>query len=143
MVTSAASTLDSTFSSFSKLIAIDLKLGKSLTLGRAAMIILAVLGTLPVFFDAEILSATTISGTMVIGLTPVFLFWNKKVPKSSFYLSVVCGLVFGLILVLEVFPKNLIFTEGKYADLLWINVWGILCCIILYYIPIWIKQFKT
>ncbi len=140
MITSAASTLDSTFSSFSKLLAIDLNLGKDLTFGRASMVAIAILGTLPVFLEAEILSATTISGTMVIGLTPVFLFWNMKVPKISFYLSVVCGLVFGFILVFGIFPKSLIFTDGKYADLLWVNVWGILSCIILYIIPKWIKK---
>ncbi|MGB2685366.1 MAG: sodium:solute symporter, partial [Olleya sp.] len=79
MITSAASTLDSTFSSFSKLLAVDLGLGKSLTFGRLAMVAIAVLGTIPIFFNAEILSATTISGTMVIGLTPIFVFWNYKV----------------------------------------------------------------
>ena len=139
MITSAASTLDSTFSSFSKLIAIDLNLGKSLTFGRVSMAIIAILGTIPVFLNAEILSATTISGTMVIGLTPVFLFWNMKVPKISFYLSVICGLVFGFILVFDIFPKALVFTDGKYADLFWVNVWGIFCCIILYSIPKWIR----
>lgn len=140
MITSAASTLDSTFSSFSKLLAVDLKLGNTLRFGRIAMILVAVLGTLPVFLNAEILSATTISGTMVIGLTPVFLFWNMKVPKLSFYLSVICGLVFGFLLVFSWFPESLIFTSGKYADLLWINVWGILCCIILYIVPRWIRR---
>ncbi|AJR02532.1 SLC5/6 family protein [Siansivirga zeaxanthinifaciens] len=140
MITSAASTLDSTFSSFSKLLAIDLNMGKNLTFGRASMVAIAILGTLPVFLDAEILSATTISGTMVIGLTPVFLFWNTKAPKISFYLSVACGLIFGLILVLEIFPKSLIFTNGKYADLLWVNIWGIISCIIIYFIPSWIKK---
>jgi Na+/proline symporter len=140
MITSAASTLDSTFSSFSKLIAVDLKMGENLSLGRLSMAIIAVLGTIPVFLDAEILSATTISGTMVIGLTPVFVFWNKKVPKISFHLSVICGLVFGFFLVFKIFPSALIFTEGKYADLLWVNVWGILCCIILYFVPSWIKK---
>lgn len=139
MITSAASTLDSTFSSFSKLLAIDLKLGKSLKSGRISMIILAVLGTIPVFLDAEILSATTISGTMVIGLTPVFVFWNLKVPKISFYLSILCGLIFGFILVFDAFPEVFIFTKGKYADLLWVNIWGILCCLILYILPKWIK----
>lgn len=104
------------------------------------MIIIAVLGTIPVFLDAEILSATTISGTMVIGLTPVFLFWNINVPKISYYLSVSCGLVFGIILVLNIFPESLIFTKGKYADLLWINFWGVLSCITLYIIPKWIKK---
>ncbi|TXE19310.1 sodium:solute symporter [Psychroserpens burtonensis] len=135
MITSAASTLDSTFSSFSKLLAVDLKMGKDLTFGRISMAIIAILGTLPVFLDVEILSATTISGTMVIGLTPVFVFWNMKVPRISFYLSVICGLVFGFVLVFGVFPESLIFTEGKYADLLWVNVWGILSCIIIYIIP--------
>ncbi|MGB2684772.1 MAG: sodium:solute symporter, partial [Olleya sp.] len=55
MITSAASTLDSTFSSFSKLLAVDLGLGKSLTFGRLAMVAIAVLGTIPIFFNAEIL----------------------------------------------------------------------------------------
>jgi Na+/proline symporter len=136
MITSAASTLDSTFSSFSKLLAIDLGLAKSLTFGRASMAVIAVLGTLPVFLDAEILSATTISGTMVIGLTPIFLFWNVKVPKSSFYFSVITGLLFGFSLVFNVFPEALIFTEGKYADLLWVNIWGLLSCNILYFLPL-------
>lgn len=139
MITSAASTLDSTFSSFSKLLSIDLGMVKDLTFGRASMAAIAVLGTLPVFLNTEILSATTISGTMVIGLTPIFLFWNIKVPKISFYLSVITGLVFGFSLIFDVFPNTLIFTEGKYADLLWVNIWGILSCNILYFIPKWIK----
>ncbi|ALJ05061.1 sodium:solute symporter [Pseudalgibacter alginicilyticus] len=140
MITSAASTLDSTFSSFSKLLAIDLKVSKNLNFGRISMVIIAVLGTLPILLNADILSATTISGTMVIGLTPIFLFWNIKTHKISFYLSVICGLIFGFILVLDLFPKALILTNGKYADLLWVNVWGILSCIILYLIPSWIKK---
>ncbi|MDC6387778.1 sodium:solute symporter [Maribacter sp. PR1] len=140
MITSAASTLDSTFSSFSKLIAVDLNLGNTLSIGRWSMVFIAVLGTIPVFLDAEILSATTISGTMVIGLTPIFIFWKGKVPKISFHLSVICGLIFGLFLVFNRFPEQFIFTTGKYADLLWINVWGILCCTLLYFIPKWLKK---
>jgi len=139
MITSAASTLDSTFSSFSKLLAIDLNLGNSLKFGRWSMVAIAVLGTIPVFLDAEILSATTISGTMVIGLTPVFLFWKDSVPKISFHLSVFCGILFGFLLIFSWFPESLIFTTGKYADLLWINFWGILSCIVLYFIPKWIR----
>lgn len=140
MITSAASTLDSTFSSFSKLLSVDLKMGIDLTFGRAAMVAVAILGTLPVFLEAEILSATTVSGTMVIGLTPVFLFWKVKTPKISFHLSVFCGLFFGLLLIFEALPEFLILTEGKYADLLWVNIWGILSCILLYFIPTWIKK---
>jgi Na+/proline symporter len=140
MITSAASTLDSTFSAFSKLLSIDLNLGKNVTFGRVSMTLVAVLGTLPIFFNAEILSATTISGTMVLGLTPVFIFWKMDVPKISYYLSIICGLVFGIVLILEVFPESLIFTKGKYADLFWVNLWGVISCIIIYIIPKWIKK---
>lgn len=140
MITSAASTLDSTFSSFSKLLSIDLRMGNTLKFGRWSMVVIAILGTIPVFLDAEILSATTVSGTMVIGLTPIFLFWKKDVPKISFHLSVFCGILFGFLLIFNTFPKSLIFTDGKYADLLWINFWGIISCITLYFIPQWIKR---
>lgn len=143
MITSAASTLDSTFSSFSKLLVVDLGAINDITFGRMSMAAIAILGTLPIFLNAEILSATTISGTMVIGLTPVFIFWKKKVPKLSFFLSVTIGIVFGFLLVLESFPNSLIFTKGKYADLLWVNIWGIFCCILFYLIPLWIKKLKT
>ncbi|WP_405226994.1 sodium:solute symporter [Dokdonia sp. Asnod1-B02] len=140
MITSAASTLDSTFSSFSKLLSVDLNLGKNLSFGRLSMAVIAILGTIPVFLNAEILSATTISGTMVIGLTPVFLFWRKPAPKISYYLSVVTGIVFGFILVFDALPLSLQFTTGSYATLLWTNVWGITACTILYLIPRWIKR---
>ena len=89
--------------------------------------------------DAEILSATTISGTMVIGLTPIFFFWKLPAPKLSFYLSVFCGIGFGLLLVFNLIPECWILTQGRYADLLWANIWAAGCCLILYMIPAWIK----
>ncbi len=63
MITSASSTLDSTFASFSKLIAIDLGKQQRITVrkGRLTMAALAVLGLMPVFLNPEILSATTVS----------------------------------------------------------------------------------
>lgn len=140
MVTSAASTLDSTFSSFSKLVAIDLNLGKSVSFGRITMVIVALLGTIPVFLNPEILSATTISGTMVIGLTPIFIFWKLDVPKISFFASIFTGLLFGISLITNTFPEILIFSSGKYADLLWVNFWGILTCCIIYLTPKWIVK---
>lgn len=140
MITSAASTLDSTFSSFSKLLTMDLRWGKTITFGRIMMVLVAVLGTIPVFLNAEILSATTISGTMVIGLTPVFILWKIKAPQISYFLSVFCGLIFGGLLIFECFPNSLLFTTGKYASLLWINVYGILMSFLLYLIPTWIKK---
>jgi Na+/proline symporter len=140
MITSAASTLDSTFSSFSKLLTLDLRWGKTVTFGRLMMVFIAVLGTIPVFLNAEILSATTISGTMVIGLTPVFILWKMKAPQISYFLSVFCGLIFGGLLIFEYFPQSLLLTTGKYASLLWINVYGILTSFLLYLIPAWIKK---
>lgn len=137
MITSAASTLDSTFSSFSKLAILDLKILKEATVfnGRMVMAVLTILGTIPVFMDVEILSATTISGTMVIGLAPVFMFWNRKLPPISFYLSIGTGLIFGFILVFDLFPKEWLFTDGKYAELLTVNIWGTLACFTVFFIP--------
>lgn len=141
MITSAASTLDSSFASFAKLFAVDLGIGRSVRMGRIFMIVLAVLGTIPVFLNPEILSATTVSGTMVIGLTPVFLFWRVPAPPVSFYLSVLGGLAVGIMLVLGWYPESLIFSNGKYAELLWLNVWGVLLCTLLFFIPKWIKDY--
>ena len=141
MVTSAASTLDSSFSSFSKLVTIDLsKKVPSVKRGRWSMVILAIAGTLPVFANPEILSATTISGTMVMGLAPVFIFWKIKAPALSFHLSVGVGIIVGILLASGHFPDQLIFSEGKYAALLAANTWGTICCFILYFIPIFIEN---
>ena len=60
------------------------------------MVTLVVLGTVPVFFSPEIISATTISGLMVVGLAPVFLFWRKPVPAWSFHAAVGAGLAIGI-----------------------------------------------
>ncbi|MBK0383840.1 hypothetical protein I5M32_12800 [Pedobacter sp. SD-b] len=144
MVTSAASTLDSAFSSFSKLYNIDIFHNRELKIskGRIAMVILTILGTIPIFFKPEILSATTISGTMVIGLAPVFLFWNSKMPKFSFYAPVIFGLIMGLITALDLIPAFWIFTEGKYNDLLGVNLWGSLVCFILFFLPLINKSWQ-
>ncbi len=144
MVTSAASTLDSAFSSFSKLYNIDIFPNKELKIskGRLAMVALTVLGTIPIFFKPEILSATTISGTMVIGLAPVFLFWNKSMPKFSFYGPVIFGLLMGLMIVFDFVPKSWIFTSGKYNDLLSVNLWGSLVCFALFFFPLLNKSWR-
>ncbi|MEO7210416.1 MAG: hypothetical protein ABIY35_05700 [Chitinophagaceae bacterium] len=138
MITSAASTIDSTFSSSSKLVVVDLgkKSVASITKGRIVMAIVALIGTIPIFFGADILSASTISGTMVIGLAPVFLFWNKKMPKISFHLSVWTGIAVGILLATGAAPKSLIWFDGKYGDLLSLNLWGSCLCFALFFIPL-------
>ncbi len=142
MITSAASTLDSTFSSGAKLLVMDLGEKKNITVkkGRIAMIITAIAGTLPIFFSPEILSATTVSGTMVIGLAPVFIFWKMEMPPLSFYLSVGMGLLAGLWLAFGKIPESWIPFEGKYGDLLWVNLWGTILCFGLFFLPKLWKQ---
>jgi Na+/proline symporter len=142
MITSAASTIDSTFSSSSKLIVVDL--GKptwsTISRGRLAMILVAVIGTIPVFLGADILSATTISGTMVIGLAPVFLFWNRPMPRLSFHLSVWTGIGVGILLASGEIPSSLIWFEGKYGDLLSVNIWGTLLCFAGFFLPLFFRK---
>ncbi|MDX1446920.1 sodium:solute symporter family transporter [Lishizhenia sp.] len=142
MIVSAASTLDSSFASFSKLIAIDLGVGTSVKVGRVTMVIVAVLGSIPIFFNPTVLSATTVSGTMVIGLTPIFLFWWLKAPSLSFYTSVLGGISIGILHAMDLFPNVLIFTEGPYASLLWANIFGVLFCVFLYFLPFGLKLKK-
>lgn len=134
MITSATSTLDSTFSSFSKLWVVDVMNGKkvSISKGRLAMLFITVFGTLPIFFGADILSATTISGTMVIGLAPIFILWFLDVPRIAFYLSVLPGIYFGIGLTLNSFPSCWFWTVGKYNDLLWVNAVGTIICFTFY-----------
>ncbi|MFT4759639.1 MAG: Na+/proline symporter [Paraglaciecola sp.] len=142
MVTSAASTLDSAFASFSKLAVVDLgkKENISISKGRWAMVILTVLGTIPIFFNAEILSATTISGTMVIGLAPIFLFWNKEVPKITFVLVVVTGMLFGGCLAMGCWPAQLTLFDGKYGDLFSANLLGTITCFAVYGLMTLVKK---
>lgn len=126
MVTSAASTLDSTFSAFSKLIVVDLGNAKvaSISRGRWVMVILTIIGTLPVFLNPTILSATTISGTMVIGLAPIFIFWNWRSNALAFHLSVGVGIVMGILYAANLIPDSWIIFNGSYAKLLMVNIVG-------------------
>ncbi len=138
MVTSASSTVDSTFASVSKLFVVDLgkKEFATISKGRWTMIIIAILGTIPLLFSPTILSATTISGTMVLGFAPVFIFWKLPAPKISFHLAVWTGVIAGIIFVFGLLPKSLYFTTGKYADLLAINVYSTILIFIFYFVPI-------
>ncbi|HUX60077.1 MAG TPA: hypothetical protein VMV32_02095, partial [Ignavibacteriaceae bacterium] len=137
MVTSASSCIDSTFSSVSKLIAVDLsnKEKISISKGRITMILTAIGGTIPLIFSPSILSATTLSGTMVLGLAPVFLLWKVPAPKISFHLALWTGVAAGIVLVFGLLPKSLYFGNGSFADLLAINIYATLIIFILYFLP--------
>lgn len=135
MLTSAASTLDSTFTSAGKLVAVELlggERGNPVRVARGSMIVLALLGGLMVHAGPAILSATTVSGTMVIGLTPVFLFsrWRRPGP-AAFHASVGVGLLCGLLLASGRVPYSI--GNGRYGGLLWINVTGVAACMVVYF----------
>jgi len=84
IITSALSTLDSTFSAVAKAVGPDLHgyftrgrpvnpseaTTRDVLLGRAAIVAVGVTGTLPLLYDPDELSATTVTGTMVPGLGP-------------------------------------------------------------------------
>ena len=134
MITSASSTLDSAFSSFSKLAIVDLKLkGQTISNGRLVMILIAVLGTIPIFFGPEILSATTVSGTMVIGLAPVFIFWNRPAGKYAFSFSVITGIVAGIWFASGTYPEAFTLIKSDYGALLSVNLFGTIACFIMYF----------
>ncbi|MGB7087007.1 MAG: Na+/proline symporter [Phormidesmis sp.] len=149
MLTSAGSTLDSTFSSVAKLGARDWQnrqgspTERQALLGRWWMVAIALLGNLPLFsiylgdrVGPAIIQATTISGTMVMGLAPIFLLaFIRKAGSLSFHLAFWPGLTFGVLRVVEsasglsVFPAWMSLGSGKYALDLGLNVYGLLICI--------------
>ncbi|MEL0107643.1 MAG: hypothetical protein VW802_11940 [Rhodospirillaceae bacterium] len=148
MLTSAGSTLDSTFASTAKLFARDLPQQTGtpnemhMRWGRYGIIAIAVLGNIPLLgiylgdqIGPAIIAATTISGTMVMGLAPIFLL--SFVPGAgpvSFHLAFWPGLVLGVLVTLEsatgaaIFPAWIDIGSGKYADDLGVNVYGLLVC---------------
>lgn len=183
MMTSSMSTLDSTFTSCAKLVALELggwlrlpgdarpagqrgvlsPTDTSVTLthlaiGRVSIVLLAVAGTLNLLANTEALSATTVSGTMVMGLGPpvyLLLFWRFASPDGArrgwpqaplaFLLSFLPGLVFGglySVATTKAYPSGALrYAEfaasleplhmgvGSYSLLLGLNVIGHAVCL--------------
>ena len=96
------------------------------------MVFLAVFGNI-MFLGTDILKATTISGTMVIGLAPVFLalaFSKINMNKASFW----SGLLIGILLTTNKLPNFIAIGEGKYNFLLGANLYGLMWCFFVYHI---------
>lgn len=148
MLTSAGSTLDSTFASAAKLAGRDWP-GRAGTateaetrFGRRVMVAIAILGNLPLFsiymgnaVGPAIIAATTISGTMVMGLAPIFLLsFVPGAGRESFHLAFWPGLALGILIVVgsalgtEIFPRWIEIGTGPYARDLGVNVWGLALC---------------
>jgi hypothetical protein len=144
MVNAAGSTLDSAFSSISKAVALDVPqlAGRipgrgSVPLGTAAMIGVAILGNIPMIFGADILAATTISGTMVIGLAPVFLLQRfVRHSPASFHLAFWPGVALGLLFTAKLIPHAWAIGTGKYALLLGTNAYGLAICTAGFLLPL-------
>lgn len=143
MMTSAGSTLDSAFSSLSKLIAIDaphfmninIPEQKARRIGQWTIVIFAVLGNIPIFFGSNILAATTISGTMVIGFAPIFCLHGLAKPtKAAFHLSFWTGIIIGLLYSFNLIPSFMAIGSGDSALLLGVNLYGTILATVLYII---------
>jgi Na+/proline symporter len=147
MISSAGSTLDSTFSALSKSLAWDLPRlrgrhdGGGIRVGVLVMLVFAVLGNLPMLVGTEILKATTISGTMVMGLAPAFLLyrWSGYAPWS-FHLSFWTGLALGIAHSVGAVPAWFAIGDGDYAALLGVNAWGLVLCTGLYLLPLLVRR---
>ncbi len=142
MLTSAGSTVDSAFSAVAKAVNVDAaglrhRKDRGLTAGRIAMVAAAILGNLPLFAGTAILKATTISGTMVLGLAPIFLLGLLvRAPRLSFHLAFWTGIAAGTADLLGLVPDALRVGEGSYASLLGVNLWGLAAASVLFLLPV-------
>ena len=148
MLTSGGSTINSTFASAAKLGARDWSndfappTERHSARGRKMMAAIALLGNLPLLSlylgdhaGPAIIAATTISGTMVMGLAPIFLLaWIPTAGRLSFHLAFWPGLILGILMTVEsatgtaILPAAIDIGVGPYADDLGVNVFGLLIC---------------
>jgi len=151
MVMAAGSTLDSTFSSLAKSVGQELPLlagrapgPRAVIIGMWAMLGIAVFGNLPMLAGTDILKATTLSGTMVMGLAPVFLL-SPLVRHSpwSFHLAFWPGVVLGVLLASGLIPQAWAIGTGKYALLLGTNAYGLAICVAGFLIPVAWQRLTT
>lgn len=144
MIATAGSTLDSTFTALSKLTARDLPriLGKTpkmnpRIIGIIFMILFAIIGNLPMVMGASIITATTISGTMIMGLGPIFLMHGVVKPtKVGFHLAFWIGMILGIWDTVSAASLGFMnIGAGKYANFLGVNLYGAIACWIAYIVP--------
>jgi hypothetical protein len=148
MVMAAGSTLDSTFSSIAKsvgqeapLLAGRLPGPRAVAVGMWAMVAIAVLGNLPMIAGTDILKATTVSGTMVMGLAPVFLLAPLvKYSPWSFHLAFWPGVILGILLTVNAVPQSWAIGTGKYALLLGANLYGLMICFAGFLLPVLLQR---
>lgn len=151
MMNSAGACVDSTFTAVARFVSVDLAgeggahpsgfrglaaplrrftaRDHGVRLGRLCMLAFALLGNLPLLWHADILKATTLSGTMVLGLAPPFLLWRWHRPAPlAFHLSFLTGFAIGIWALVAPWPAVLAIGAGSYAALLGQNLYGLLLC---------------
>jgi hypothetical protein len=107
------------------------------------MVVFAVLGNVPLLFGADLLAATTISGTMVLGLAPPFLLWRLHAPAPpAFHLSFWTGMLVGVAGAAKLWPAQLAVGDGPYASLLGQNVYGVAACFAAYGIGVLLETLR-
>jgi len=144
MIMAAGSTLDSTFSSVAKSIGRELPMlagrapgPRAVVIGMWTMLAFAILGNLPMIAGTDILKATTVSGTMVMGLAPIFLLAPLvKYSPLSFHLAFWPGIALGVLFASGLIPQSWAIGDGKYALLLGTNLYGLLICIAGFLLPV-------
>jgi Na+/proline symporter len=144
MIVAAGSTLDSTFASVSKLVGQEAPLlagrkpgANAIKIGVWTMIAIALFGNLPMIAGTDILKATTVSGTMVMGLAPVFLLAPlANYSPWSFHLAYWPGVILGVLFAANQIPASWAISDGKYALLLGTNVYGLMICFAGFLLPL-------
>jgi hypothetical protein len=112
-----------------------------MTIGSLTMVAFALLGNLPMIAGTDILKATTISGTMVIGLAPIFLFSGRvRYSPLSFHLAFWTGIGLGVFELLHLIPPGWAIGGGKYALLLGVNLYGLALCTLGFFLPLWLPR---
>jgi Na+/proline symporter len=148
MLMTGGSTIDSTLTSIAKLTGRDWRndaldaVPRQVSTGRVAMVVVAIVGNLPLLtiylgdkVGPAIIAATTISGTMVMGLAPVLLLsWLRQAGGVSFHMAFWPGVAIGLTRAMETFGHLKIFPDavklgtGPFALDLGVNFWGVGLC---------------
>jgi hypothetical protein len=150
MILAAGSTLDSTFASVAKAVGQEIPLlagstpgARAVRTGMWTMLAFALLGNLPMIAGTDILKATTVSGTMVMRLAPVFLLAPlTKYSPWRFHLAFWPGVILGVLVAVNAIPASWAIGNDKYALLLGVNLYGLLICFAGFLLPLIVRWAK-
>jgi hypothetical protein len=150
LVISAMSTLDSTLSSSSKLVVVDMKLlSLRVANGRLVMVMFMLLGLALVFIgNKDLFSAVAVSGTASMYLAPVVFFslWGGRtdVPVWSYLLAFAFAIVGATLYFTESSGHSHWLGEAhKYTKLLWITVTVLISGCLIFAAGIWLNRART